>query len=424
MTLADGTLILTDGILRLGADVFLRRDAANVLAQYNSTSAQAYRIYNTRTDASNYERLNFQWSSNVLELRSTAAGTGTVRAITITADQQVQNNTAGAAVSISAGKGKGTGAGGSFTIAGGAGEDVGAGATAGNGGALTISGGAGGQHGGGGGTAGTGGAVTISGGSGGNGGGAGAGAGGALTLKGGSPGFNGNGGALNLEGGGGSGLATTGTAGSVNITGGHGGNTTGTGGAVTITGGTSGTQAGNTASGGAVTITGGTPGTNGNGGGVTIIGGPAGTTAGNSGNVTLRTQAVVSGAVGTIVLQTNGANTRLTVSDSAIAAGTGVFIQGSVTAGITASTTQTQGQGALTSEINEVATCANVNDTVTLPTAVAGRRVTVINNGAQTLQIFPASGDNLGAGVDTATTLAAGSVVTYVAYNSTNWEAV
>lgn len=94
------------------------------------------------------------------------------------------------------------------------------------------------------------------------------------------------------------------------------------------------------------------------------------------------------------------------------------------TASITASTTQTQGQGALTSDINEVSTCANANDTVTLPTASAGRTCIVINNGAQTLKIFPASGDNLGAGVDTATTLASGSNVFYVTYDATNWETV
>lgn len=94
----------------------------------------------------------------------------------------------------------------------------------------------------------------------------------------------------------------------------------------------------------------------------------------------------------------------------------------STTAGITASTTQTQGQGALTTEINEVSTVANANDTVTLPSAVAGRKVWVFNNGANTLQIFPASGDNLGAGVDTATTVTAGNNITFVAYNNTNWE--
>lgn len=93
-----------------------------------------------------------------------------------------------------------------------------------------------------------------------------------------------------------------------------------------------------------------------------------------------------------------------------------------VTASITASTTKTQGQGALTTAINEVSTVANANDTVTLPTAVAGARVTIINNGANTLQIFPASGDNLGAGVNTATTLATATNRTYIAYDATNWE--
>lgn len=101
-----------------------------------------------------------------------------------------------------------------------------------------------------------------------------------------------------------------------------------------------------------------------------------------------------------------------------------VYLKRLTTAGITASVTQTQGQGALTSEINEVATVANTNDTVTLPSAVAGYKITVINNGANTLQIFPASGDNLGAGLNTATTLAAGSNVVYVAYDATNWESV
>lgn len=96
----------------------------------------------------------------------------------------------------------------------------------------------------------------------------------------------------------------------------------------------------------------------------------------------------------------------------------------STTASITASTTQTQGQGQLGAIVNEVSTVANANDTVTLLSAAAGLQCIVINNGANTLQIFPSSGDNLGAGVNTATTLAAGSNVRYVAYDSTNWEAV
>lgn len=92
-----------------------------------------------------------------------------------------------------------------------------------------------------------------------------------------------------------------------------------------------------------------------------------------------------------------------------------------VNAGLTASTTQTQGQGALTAEINEISTVANANDTVTLPSAVAGMKITIINNGANLLQIYPASGDDLGAGVNTSTTLAAGANATYCAYDTTNW---
>ena len=78
----------------------------------------------------------------------------------------------------------------------------------------------------------------------------------------------------------------------------------------------------------------------------------------------------------------------------------------------------------MVSRINEISVVANANDTVTLPTAKAGLTAVIINNGANTLKIFPASGDNLGAGVDTATTLASGSNLIYKAYNVTNWESV
>ena len=82
------------GVLNLGfadssadaADTFLKRDdAAGVLAQRNGTNAQTYRLYNTYTDASNYERGFFQWNSNVLEIGPEAAGTGTARPMRITA---------------------------------------------------------------------------------------------------------------------------------------------------------------------------------------------------------------------------------------------------------------------------------------------------------------------------------------------------
>ena len=129
-------------------------------------------------------------------------------------------------------------------------------------------------------------------------------------------------------------------------------------------------------------------------------------------------------STGDITFGIGAGNTSFSVSAESVILANDILIRRDVNAGLTASTTQTQGQGALTAEVNEVATVANVNDTVTLPTAVAGLRIVIINNGANTLRIFPASGDNLGAGVDTATTLASGSNVVYQSYNATNWESI
>lgn len=64
-----------------GNDLILVRDAANTLAQRNGTAAQALRVYNTFTDASNYERGTIAWNSNRLDIGPEAAGTGTLRSI-------------------------------------------------------------------------------------------------------------------------------------------------------------------------------------------------------------------------------------------------------------------------------------------------------------------------------------------------------
>jgi len=94
----------------------------------------------------------------------------------------------------------------------------------------------------------------------------------------------------------------------------------------------------------------------------------------------------------------------------------------STTSGITASTTQTQGQGLLTSELNQVATVGNPNDVVTLTTASIGLRRVVINDGANNLQIFPNTGDNVGAGVNISVVLQVNETVVFVAYDATNWK--
>jgi len=106
---------------------------------------------------------------------------------------------------------------------------------------------------------------------------------------------------------------------------------------------------------------------------------------------------------------------------AALSMGDDKLIAVDVNSGLTASTTQTQGQGALTAQVNEISTVANDGDTVTLPSAVTGVEIEIINNGANTLQIFPASSDDLGLGVNVAGELESNERVKLVAYDTTNW---
>jgi hypothetical protein len=65
------------------ADVHWWRDAAGVWAQRNGTNAQTLRVYNTFTDAANYERAYVGWGGNTLMIGTEAAGTGFARSITL-----------------------------------------------------------------------------------------------------------------------------------------------------------------------------------------------------------------------------------------------------------------------------------------------------------------------------------------------------
>lgn len=74
---SDGVFRWTNGTAFGGtADLFLYRDAANTLALRNGANAQAFRVYNTFTDASNYERGVIAWVSNDLKIGTENAGTG------------------------------------------------------------------------------------------------------------------------------------------------------------------------------------------------------------------------------------------------------------------------------------------------------------------------------------------------------------
>ena len=58
------------------ADLKLLRDAAGTLAQRNGTNAQTYRLYNTYTDASDYERTSITRDSSGLVIDAQKDGTG------------------------------------------------------------------------------------------------------------------------------------------------------------------------------------------------------------------------------------------------------------------------------------------------------------------------------------------------------------
>jgi hypothetical protein len=64
-------------------DLSIWRDAANTLALRNGTNAQAFNIYNTYTDASNYERGAIKWATNVFQIGPEKAGTGTQRVMSL-----------------------------------------------------------------------------------------------------------------------------------------------------------------------------------------------------------------------------------------------------------------------------------------------------------------------------------------------------
>ncbi len=69
----------------------LTADAANVLAQRFGPAAQSFRLYNTFTDASNYERGVFDWTSttNTLTIGTARAGTGAARDVRIRSQNNV-----------------------------------------------------------------------------------------------------------------------------------------------------------------------------------------------------------------------------------------------------------------------------------------------------------------------------------------------
>jgi hypothetical protein len=74
-----GFQIGSDIPFSFGNDVKLARDSANVFAQRNAGLGQTFRIYNTYTSGSQYERAYLGWNNNVFQIGVDTAGISTAR---------------------------------------------------------------------------------------------------------------------------------------------------------------------------------------------------------------------------------------------------------------------------------------------------------------------------------------------------------
>lgn len=93
----------------------------------------------------------------------------------------------------------------------------------------------------------------------------------------------------------------------------------------------------------------------------------------------------------------------------------------STSAGVTAGT-NSQGQGALTSDYNVITTTASNPSGVTLPTATAGRKVIVVNKGTNTVNVYPVLGGTIDAlSINASIALPVNGVLEFNAASATLW---
>ena len=104
----------------------------------------------------------------------------------------------------------------------------------------------------------------------------------------------------------------------------------------------------------------------------------------------------------------------------------GSFVTNSYTNAITAHAGGGQGSATLlTTVLNRVTTVATSGDSVILPVSVAGMELLVSNNGANSMNIFPATGEKINAlSANTAYALAAGSSASIFCCFATQWHTI
>ncbi len=104
------------------------------------------------------------------------------------------------------------------------------------------------------------------------------------------------------------------------------------------------------------------------------------------------------------------------------------FLKGNIMGlGLTADNGSVQGGQVLVSSFNVIDTCGTAGDAVTLPAVFAAGTIIFIKNGAgaNAVDVFPALGDDLGAGANVAASLLAGAGIVYIAtVANTTWESL
>jgi hypothetical protein len=79
----------------------------------------------------------------------------------------------------------------------------------------------------------------------------------------------------------------------------------------------------------------------------------------------------------------------------------------------------------LASNVNRVTTVATAGDSVLLPVATPGMAIMVINAAANSLNVFPSSGDAINVlGANNAFAIAATKVVAFVCANTGQWHTI
>lgn len=94
-----GLLTVAAAGVNFGSSVLLQ-DSANVLGVRNAANPQGLNVYNTFTDASNYEVGSMRWNANNFDVGSFQAGTGTPRRLRLYSEGALQLEMAGGVMYI------------------------------------------------------------------------------------------------------------------------------------------------------------------------------------------------------------------------------------------------------------------------------------------------------------------------------------